>query len=197
MVVRFGFRCEHSRLRHGATAPLALLLLLIVSTASSAATWLVTPHGGAGYDETGRLKSASTSMLSRISPGPGDVVQLLADSADTAAVTAYGPHISLEWKTRADLPPITIRGLGARTAFVGRSLEALGRCPAPETAEEFHCNYFLGLFSFPGEGGSSANEGDLLEVALEGAPGLVAEAASLGGSFGPFALSPASETRAC
>ncbi|WP_245524656.1 hypothetical protein [Methylobacterium nonmethylotrophicum] len=122
---------------------LSAALLLLAAQPAAARTIYVTPEGGGpGYGADGRVVAPHTSAFSTEAVRglqPGDVVQLLADSPATDAVTRYRRRVVLTGPGGRDVPPILVRGLGPRTRMVGRTIDEIRGCPMPEDDIEQPC----------------------------------------------------------
>jgi hypothetical protein len=124
-----------------------LLSLLVFGVSISvplearAATYFVTPGGGPGYDAVGREVAAATHRFDQSTFAllrPGDTLQLLATAPD--GITSYEGRLTLDRVGTANSLPITIKGLGARTKLIGKTIEALRDCPMPEQDVEKNCD---------------------------------------------------------
>jgi hypothetical protein len=154
----------------GREAGLRLALVLVFATlaahGAAARTIFVTPTGvGPGYAADGRLAAERTEAFSTDTMRtvlPGDVVQLLLDTPDPAATTAYRAHVVLSQKTTAAPASIVIRGLGARTRLVGRTIEQVRDCPMPEDLAEHACGDLYSALAPP-------RKPDLLAAVFESA----------------------------
>ncbi|KAB1072336.1 hypothetical protein [Methylobacterium planeticum] len=147
-----------SRPRFGAAGP-ALMLALAILTAEGAAqsaaakTIFVTPAGsGPGYAADGTMAAELTQPYSSAtmrSALPGDVVQLLADDPKPDAVTLYRERVALSQKGAPDALPITVRGLGAKTRMVGKSVDRVRDCPMPDDHGERSCGDLYAVLAAP------------------------------------------------
>lgn len=132
---------------------LLLACLTLGAHGVTARTIFVTPTGtGPGYAADGRLAAERTEAFSTDTMRtvlPGDVVQLLLDTPDPAATTVYRAHVVLSRKTSVAPDSIVIRGLGARTRLVGRTVEQIRDCPMPEDGAERACGDLYSALTAP------------------------------------------------
>ncbi|NBJ10939.1 hypothetical protein [Microvirga arsenatis] len=118
----------------------ALLLFGFSTSHALAVTYVATPSGGPGYDAAGREVAPKTRALDKAMIDllqPGDTLQLLAETP--AGVTVYSDRLVVSQKGTSNSPPITIKGIGARTKFAGKTIEALQACTMPDQDSERTC----------------------------------------------------------
>ncbi|WP_310353437.1 hypothetical protein [Methylobacterium sp. BE186] len=132
--------------------PIILLLAVLSAQSATAKTIFVTPNGGGpGYAADGSLAAAQTEAFSSATMRavlPGDIVQLLLDTPDAAA-TLYRERVVLSQKRSGERAPVVIRGLGARTRIVGKSVDQVRDCPMPEDDAERSCGDLYAFLSSP------------------------------------------------
>ncbi|MER2267941.1 hypothetical protein [Methylobacterium oxalidis] len=129
-----------------------LLLAFFYAQSATAKTIFVTPSGGGpGYAADGSLAAEQTEAFSSATMRavlPGDVVQLLVDTPGATA-TLYRERVVLSQKSNGERTPIVIRGLGARTRIVGKSIDQVRDCPMPEDVAERSCGDLYSFLSPP------------------------------------------------